>query len=137
MVLVLCQLIKLVIVLIKDPKISFTKLIWEGFWVGKFPSTHSAIISSSFYLLTKYSPDKSVIAFALIISLLFIYRLLEDKKRQQITEEYLSKSKDTEIQKIVTERKLLDFSGHTFTEVIVGILIGIICTSILDLSILL
>src|SRR3989344_626594 len=101
-VLVICQGIKLLIYISKKEGIAFNKLIWEGFWVGKFPSTHSAVISSSFYLLVQ-TKETAFIGF----------------------EFYFSRSKDSSLQTLVRERKLLDFSGHAPIQVISGIVLGV------------
>nr|KKS45984.1 MAG: hypothetical protein UV11_C0036G0006 [Candidatus Giovannonibacteria bacterium GW2011_GWF2_42_19] len=123
-VLVICQGIKLLIYISKKEGIAFNKLIWEGFWVGKFPSTHSAVISSSFYLLVQ-TKETAFIGFAFFVSLLIFYGLIEDKKRQELFEFYFSRSKDSSLQTLVRERKLLDFSGHAPIQVISGIVLGV------------
>lgn len=133
--LVFCQLIKLIIALVKNHDISFTRIVWEGFWVGKFPSSHSAVLASSFYLLAKYSLNPSIVAFGLVISLLYIYGLVEDKKRQEIYDGYMLKCSDISLQKIATDKKLLDFSGHTFLEIFVGLIVGILIAVIFDILI--
>ena len=132
-VIIVCQLIKLSILFFKErKKLSLKQIIWEGFWVGKFPSSHSAVLASSFYLITKYSNNASVTSFSFFVCLMFLYGLLEDKKRNEIMEMYFIKSNDIELKQIVLDRKLKEFNGHGYIELIVGIVLGVILTSVLD-----
>lgn len=130
--LLICQGIKILIFLYHEQEFSWHKLIWEGFWAGKFPSSHAAILSSSLYLLITYSENYSISVFAVIISILLAYGLLEDKKRHQMIETYLCKSNDPELRKISSDQLFRDFNGHTLYEIVTGTLIGILCAVLLE-----
>jgi acid phosphatase family membrane protein YuiD len=124
--LAICWVIKFIIAFSKERKFSFNKLVWEWFWAGKFPSTHSALLSRSWYLVLKYSNNQSIIIFTFIISALFLYSLLEDKKREEILEMYFSKSGNKELKKEVSDGTMRDFNGHSYVEIIAGLVIGLI-----------
>ena len=121
-----CQVIKLIIYFWHGGKLAKGSILWEGFWVAKFPSSHSALIASSLYLVWLNSGFNAIFGFAFIVSLILVYGLLEDKKRQGVWESYIIKSKDDELRKIVIDRKLYEFSGHTLFEIATGAIIGLI-----------
>lgn len=100
--------------------------LWPTFWIGGFPSSHTAVLTSAIYAIWKYEGVSLMFGFGVVISLLIIYGLLEDKKRQILFEEYFVQSNDSSLQKIVFENRLLSFSGHSLFEIISGGLIGII-----------
>ncbi len=129
--LLVSQIIKVAIYFKKHP-FTFKKFIYQSFWVGKFPSTHSAMIASSLYSVCKYSTDKSLIIFAFVMSVLMVYSLLEDKKRHQILESYLSKSHNTDLKRMADGDLLDDFDGHSITEIVAGALVGLLVAIILD-----
>ena len=130
--LLICQGIKLFIFLYRKQEFSWRTLMWEGFWAGKFPSSHAALLASSLYLLIHHSENYSVIAFAVVISLLLVYGLLEDKKRHQMIESYLSRSSDGELKKITSDDLFRDFNGHNVVELVSGAFIGVSCAMIFD-----
>jgi acid phosphatase family membrane protein YuiD len=100
--------------------------LWPSFWMGGFPSSHTAMLTSALYAIWKYDGPSLLFGLGVVISLLLIYGLLEDKKRQILFEEYFVQSGDSSLQKIVFENRLLSFSGHSLFEIISGGLIGII-----------
>ena len=83
-VILACQGVKLGIFVWKKRALSIKSLVWEGFWVGKFPSTHTAVLFSSLYILIKYSDNQSVVIFATVVTGIFLYGLVEDRKRNEI-----------------------------------------------------
>lgn len=107
--------------------------LWPSFWIGGFPSSHTAALTSALYVIWKYDGMNLLFGFGVIVSLLLIYGLLEDKKRQVLFEEYFMQSNDSSLQKIVVEERLLSFSGHSLFEIIsggfVGIAIGFVMTT--------
>ena len=107
--------------------------LWPSFWIGGFPSSHTAALTSALYVIWKYDGMNLLFGFGVIVSLLLIYGLLEDKKRQVLFEEYFMQSNDSSLQKIVVEERLLSFSGHSLFEIIsggfVGIAVGFVMTT--------
>ena len=77
-----------------------------------------------------------IFGFSVVIGLLLVYGLLEDKKRHEIFEEYLNESEDKAMQKIILDKKLLQFNGHTFADVIAGLMLGLVVAILMDLFIL-
>ena len=128
----LCQFIKFIIYFWQGGRLSRNTLLWEGFWVAKFPSSHGAFVASSLYLLWMNGGLNAVFGFAFVVSLILIYSILEDKKRQELVETYMIKSKDDELKKLVTDRKLYDFNGHTLFEMLSGIVVGLIVSIVLN-----
>ena len=129
---IICQLIKLGLSFRRKQTFSIPQLVWDGFWIGKFPSSHAAVLTSSLYLLALYAENTSIIAFAVFISLLVFYGLLEDKKRQEIWEIYIAKSSDTELNGIVTDGILRDFNGHSLFQLAAGVFIGLVSAVVID-----
>lgn len=109
--------------------------LWPTFWIGGFPSSHTAALTGALYAMWRYDGMSSLFGFGVVISLLIIYGLLEDKKRQVLFEEYFVQSSDSSLQKIVAEERLLSFSGHSLFEIVsggvVGIIVGITMTTFL------
>ena len=73
-------------------------------------------------MLIKYSADPSVHGFAIMVSLLLLYGLLEDKKRHHLLEAHLN----------LEMKDLQEFSGHSLTELVAGGFIGVMTTIIFD-----
>ena len=114
------------------------KCSWEHVrWIYEFgdgaPSTHSAIVISSLYVLAYQRGVDAVFGFAFTASLIFMYSLVEGRKRQEILESFLGKSIDPAIRGIVEDKKMFDISGHNYFEVVMGILTGIVMGYLLQM----
>ncbi len=120
------QSIKLLICLVHGEKLSKKMLSWVCIWTGEFPSTHSAVIAGMIYIIGKDDGMGLLFGLSVIVGGLFIYSLLEDKKRHELFEEYFINSKDESIRKIVSDKKLLQFNGHTLTDVVAGVILGLL-----------
>ena len=120
------QFVKIVIFYVGPESHNRHSFLWPAFWMGGFPSTHAAILTSTLYTIWKYEGTSLLFGLGVIISLLLLYGLLEDKKRQILFNEYFMQSDDLQLQKMVTEGQLLSFSGHSFPEIIAGGLLGIL-----------
>lgn len=119
------QVIKYFYVLHRRRKIVGNRLFWTFVWVGQFPSAHSAVLASSLTLVYLDNGLNAVFGFCVFAALIFIYGLLEDKKRQTILEDYYVSSDNPAFLQAVKDEILIDFAGHTLLEVIAGILVGI------------
>lgn len=106
--------------------------LWPSFWIGGFPSSHTAMLSSALYAIWKYDGVNLLFGFGIIISSLVLYGLLEDKKRQILFNEYFAQSKDSSLQQVVTDGRFLSFSGHSLGEIISGGLIGILVGAVVS-----
>lgn len=108
--LVISQLLKFIFRLIfnhKDNK----SFLWVFVWATGAPSAHSAVLVSNLVLLYKDIGSSSVFMFCTIISIIFMYNLVADRKREIIRG---------------ADQKTLDISGHSFFDVLTGILTGLI-----------
>ena len=125
------QSIKFLVYILKGGIISKKNVSWIYQWAGGSPSTHAAMLTSSLYLLGKYNGFDAIFGFAFVVALLLMYNLLADKKKQELFEKHLKNSKDHSLQKIVREGNLLDISGHTYFEVVSGVIFGLAASIIL------
>lgn len=132
----LCQVVKLSLFFYKEQSLSRKALVWEGFWAGKFPSSHAAMLTSATFLVYTYGGNTSLTVFAAVISILILYSLLEDKKRHLLIEEYVARSADTALARMVTDGKLREFNGHTFFELMAGAGIGLATSVTLNVLLL-
>jgi acid phosphatase family membrane protein YuiD len=99
------QLIKIIIILIKQKNINFNQAIWS---VG-MPSSHSAFFSALILAVAiKEGINSSLFAITLLFSLVYLFDLILVFK---VTKEKIKQLKG----------KL----GHSFSEIIVGIIIGV------------
>ncbi len=135
-IIVVSQSLKLLIRLCRGERISNKLLSWVYIWTGGFPSTHSAVIAGMIYVIGREEGFGLLFGFSVIVGILFIYGLLEDKKRQKLFEEYIGQSKDEAMLKIISDKKLLQFNGHTLIDVIAGITLGLLIAVLVDLFIL-
>lgn len=125
------QLIKFFILLARDRNILGSRLVWSVWWVGGFPSAHAAVLTSALYLVGSTQGLGAVFGFCLFVTIILIYGLLEDKKRQLIYESYFSQSQDPALKKVVSDKILLDFSGHSFYDVAFSVVEALALTFII------
>lgn len=78
------------------------------------------------YIIGKEDGLGLLFGFSVIVGGLFIYSLLEDKKRHELFEEYFIKSEDEAIRRIVSDKKLLQFNGHALIDVVAGVVLGLL-----------
>ena len=124
------QLVKFSFLSFRQRRLPKNRWLWIFIWVGSFPSAYAAVLTSAVYLVALTTGFGAIFAFSVLVSILFIYSLLEDKKRQSIYEEYFTKSSEPSLLRIVQEQVLMDFSGHTLLDVTAGIVLGILLTFI-------
>jgi acid phosphatase family membrane protein YuiD len=125
------QLIKFIVQIWRKKKYLGNRIIWSLVWVGAFPSAHSAVLASCVYLIWLFQGFGPLFGFSVFVSIIIIYGLLEDKKRQVLWEQYFEKRRDVTIAKIVDTQVLIDFSGHTIVDIICGALLGLITAILL------
>jgi acid phosphatase family membrane protein YuiD len=102
------------------------RVFWSYMWLGHFPSVHSSALASILYLIWWQQGVSILFAFAAVISVIIIYGLLEDKKRQILYEQYFLSSGNESLAKISKDGILRDFSGHTFFDIVSGVIIGLL-----------
>ena len=130
-VLLVDQVIKFFVIIWKKRKIYGNRFVWSFIWAGQFPSAHTALIASCDTIIWRYYGAGPLFVFCFFVSLVLIYNLVASKKHEILMENYFSKSGDKVLVKIVKDQILMDFSGHTLTEILAGGVLGIVLTLIL------
>ena len=129
-VVIVNDIIKYIFVYWRRQKILGNRFLWAFWWAGSFPSAHTALITSAAFLVVhSYGLDNAISAFAIFSTLIVIYNVLEQNKHEEIFESYIAKDSDKALLKLVKDKILLNFTGHTFPEVFVGVLEGIFITA--------
>ena len=108
--LIISQILKFIFRLIfnhKDNK----NFWWVFVWATGAPSAHSAVLVSNLFLLHRDIGFSPIFMFASIISIIFMYNLVADRKREIIRG---------------ADQKTLDISGHTLFDIITGTILGLI-----------
>ena len=105
----------------KDSK----KISWIFLWATGAPSTHSAILVGNLVLFYKDVGLSSTFSLFTIISVILMYNLVADRQREIIRESFLING-DQSNKDIVSSGKVLDISGHSFFDIIMGILLGLL-----------
>jgi acid phosphatase family membrane protein YuiD len=129
--LIVTHLIKFAVFVWRRRNFVGNRVAWSFFWLGGFPSVHSAALASIVYLIGWLQGLSPLFGFAVFVSIIIIYGLLEDNKRQVLYEKYFLSSKNDALIKISKDGVLMDFSGHKLIDVISGVAIGIIVAAVL------
>lgn len=111
---------------IRKEKFSWRHTGWIYMYGDGAPSTHSAMLSSVLVVIGAEQGIGPLFYFAFTASLIIIYGLLEDRKKEVILEGYLEKSNDPAMRDIVKDGRMFDMSGHGFFEIIVGVVLGVL-----------
>lgn len=118
---ILSQIIKVIIEYIKNRKISINRFI-DG--MGGMPSTHSALVSSlSTIIYLNYSASP-LFAVTLVFSLIVIYDSMGVRYES---------GKQAEILNEMTGSNLEEKIGHKPIETLIGVILGIVFTIILNI----
>ncbi len=121
------QTIKFVVRLTnKNVPVELKRFIWTYIWASGAPSAHAATLISSLYLVWFFYGFSAISAFCLIVTLVFLYNLATDRKRQETLDQYYETSGTKIFKRIVKEGVLLDLAGHTVREILWGAVVGII-----------
>ncbi len=113
--------------------ITIRDISWIYFWGGGFPSSHMAVFSSFSYLVWRYEGVSPLFAFTVVVMLISAYNLLSERKKEGLFEEYAERGPNPLFRNIASRWQLLDISGHTFFEIGVGILFGVLSGYLLDI----
>lgn len=105
----------------KDSK----KISWVFLWATGAPSTHSAILVGNLVLFYKDVGLNSTFSLFTVISVILMYNLVADRQREIIRESFLVNG-DHVSKEMVTSGKVLDISGHSFFDIITGVLLGLL-----------
>ncbi len=88
----LSQSVKFIARLIHDKRKGLDKAVWVYQWAGGAPSTHTAVMTGVTYLVWVDYGLSSMFSFCFAASLLLIYNLLEDRKKQELEQKEWKKS---------------------------------------------
>lgn len=124
-ILVISWGIKLALFVYKGGKATLDSILWNCVWTGRFPSTHTAVLGGVIYTIWHEEGFSFLFGFSVIVSVIFVYTLLENRKRYLLLKSYYLKSQDVTIKSIVLDGKLDEFEGHTMSEVNAGFILGV------------
>jgi len=114
------QLIKVIIVIIKDKKIDFTKFVSSG----GMPSSHSAFVCAmSFGVGEMLGYEDPLFAVSIIISMVVMYDASGVRRAAGKQAEVLNKLV-YEIDEDLSGERLKELIGHTPVEVVIGAILG-------------
>ncbi len=119
------QTIKFLLFAVKGGKITPSSFFWIYVWIGKFPSSHTALLSGVVYTIWREQGASLLFGFAVICSAIFIFTLAENRKRYELLSGYCTQSHDEAVRNIVLDGKLDEFEGHTILEIIAGVVLGV------------
>ena len=123
---IISQSLKFIIFSFSPSRKSFQSARWIYIWAGGAPSSHTALLVSALYVLGANRGFDAIFMFCLVVCLLMIYNMTNERKKQQELERYCSQSNEPGLQNIAREGILMDLSGHTVSEIVWGALLG--CT---------
>lgn len=129
---ILSQTAKFIFRLFGKRKKNLKGALWVYEWAGGAPSTHSAVLAAAIYSIAYYEGYNLLFGFAVIVAAVFIYNLLAERTKEELEEANLKKRGPRWASKIYDDGRLLDISGHTFFEVISGIIFGLVMAFILN-----
>ena len=86
-------------------------LLWVFVWATGAPSAHASVLTSYLVLLHRDIGNDPVFGFQCLIAVIFMYNLVADREREKIRG---------------TSGKTLDISGHTFFDIVSGVILGFI-----------
>src|SRR6185436_19567942 len=121
---VVSQSIKFLLFLFKGGKISLSSFCRIYIWIGKFPSSHTALLTGVIYTIWLKEGVSLLFGFSVVCAAIFIFTLWENKKRYELLKEYLIQSQDQSIKNIILDGKLDEFEGHTALEIVAGSILG-------------
>jgi len=104
--------------------VKLRSFVWIYIWAGGVPSTHTAILTSSLYLVWYNYGLSPIFTFCLAVTMLWLFDMTADHKRQEVMNTYFLK--DGDLKKSVGDGFLIDLAGHTLQEVIWGAILGVV-----------
>jgi acid phosphatase family membrane protein YuiD len=118
------QGMKVLFELLRYGLLNWSRLTWRAVWAGGMPSAHSALVASSaLAIFLSTGPNNPVFGFSLIMACIVVY----DRSRMYAIYRILQKKFSPLQQAAQNDPIFKDLLGHRFSEIIVGIMIGIGC----------
>ncbi len=105
-------------------------IVWTYIWATGAPSTHSAMLVAGLTMLYRDTGFSALFAFCVLVAGVFMYNLVADRTREIIEEKFFAEGDEAE-RKIVATGRVLDISGHSFFDIITGIITGFVSAQLL------
>ena len=118
------QAAKLVVGLLRCGRTDRVRMVWRVVWAGGMPSAHSALITSVVVtIFATMGAQSPVFGLSLIMACIVIY----DRSRafaiyRTFQARYPALKHDVQNDPVLT-----DLVGHRVSEILVGVLIGVVC----------
>ena len=118
------QILKIVVGLMRYGKADRSRMVWRVVWSGGMPSAHSALITSSaITILATMGTQSPLFGLSLIMACIVIY----DRSRAfAIYRTFQDRYPELKVA-VQNDPILIDLVGHRFSEILVGVLIGLGC----------
>lgn len=99
--------------------------LWTYVWAGGMPSSHTAVLTSSLFLVWNQYGTSPILTFCIVITILWLYDMASQRKRQELMNGYFSHDNSKTLKKVVHDGYALDLAGHTVPEIAWGAVLGI------------
>lgn len=118
------QILKIVVGLMRYGKADRRRMVWRVVWSGGMPSAHSALITSSaITILATMGTQSPLFGLSLIMACIVIYDRSRAFAIYRTFQDRYPELKDA----VQNDPILIDLVGHRFSEILVGVLIGLGC----------
>jgi acid phosphatase family membrane protein YuiD len=107
-----------------NSSIKFKNIFQTFIREGGMPSTHTAILTSSLYLVWSNYRFSALFMFCLVLTIILLYNMALERRRQEMLHSYFNNVQ--ELKKIISDGFLLDSAGHTWKEIVWGALLGLV-----------
>src|SRR3989344_753778 len=97
---------------------------WTYVWAGGPPSTHTAILTSSLYLVWNSFGFSPILTFCIAVTILWMYDMANEHKKQKVFEGYLTNGESAVLRKSVDDGYILEFVGAYTTGYHLGRTLG-------------
>jgi acid phosphatase family membrane protein YuiD len=115
------ELIKIIWGLARYGSRDICRISWRILWAGGMPSAHSAVVTATTITLLFHSGvDSMIFGLTMVVSCIIIY----DRLRMYSVYHTFQKRYPSLKKAVQKDAQLTDLVGHSFFEVIIGILTG-------------
>jgi len=118
------QAVKVLVGLLRHGREDRSRMVWRVVWAGGMPSAHSALIASVVVtILATMGAQSPIFGLSLIMACIVIY----DRSRAFAIYKTFQTRYPALKQDVQNDPVLTDLVGHRISEILVGVLIGVIC----------
>ncbi len=119
---VIAQLAKILVGLMRYGINDKHRMLWRVVWAGGMPSAHSAMVAScALTIFLTYGGQSLLFGLSLVTACIIIY----DRSRMYAIYHTFQNRYPALKQKVQNDPLLKDLIGHRFSEILMGILIGL------------